>query len=62
MSADIATANDGQQLDLQNLAQSFTYSGSLVSTITVHAGGNTYVQTYTNDGTNVTNISGWIKQ
>lgn len=50
------------QLPLANLAQTFTYSGGFVETISVIYGGVTYVQTFTNDGTNITNISVWAEQ
>jgi hypothetical protein len=53
-------ANDGAMLPLSSLAQQFTYSGTFVSTITVLYQGNTYVQTFLNDGTNITYISGWV--
>lgn len=53
-------ANDGAMLPLSSLAQQFVYSGSFVSTITVIYAGNTYVQTFLNDGTNIIYISGWV--
>ncbi len=55
-------ASDGTQLPLAQLEQSFAYSGDFVSTITVEYVGNTYVQTFTNNGTNITNITGWVLQ
>lgn len=68
MSAETVTADDGTQLDLNSLAQTFTYAGSNVATITVtypskQTGIETdYVQTFTYNGNDVTNISGWIAQ
>ena len=53
-------ASDGAMLPLDSLAQVFTYSGLFIATIVVEYQGNTYTQTFTNNGTNITNISGWI--
>lgn len=53
-------ASDGTQLPLAGLEQVFAYGGGFVATITVVYIGNTYVQTFTNDGTNITEITGWI--
>ena len=53
-------ANDGAMLPLDSLAQQFVYSGSFISTITVQYAGSTYVQTFLNNGTDITYISGWI--
>ena len=53
-------ANDGAMLPLSSLAAQLIYSGSFISTITVIYQGNTYVQTFLNDGTNITYISGWV--
>lgn len=55
-------ADDGVQLPLAQLAQTFAYDGSFVDTITVTYLGNDYVQTFTNDGTNITEITGWVLQ
>ena len=55
-------ANNGTQLPLDSLPMTFAYSGSLVATINVNYQGNTYVQTFTNNGTQITGISGWIVQ
>ena len=52
-------ANDGAMLPLSSLAQQIMYSGDFVSSITVLYAGNTYVQTFLNDGTNIIYISGW---
>lgn len=53
-------ANDGVQLPLSSLAQQFIYSGNFVASITVLYRGNTYQQTFLNDGTDITYISGWV--
>jgi YD repeat-containing protein len=59
----VVTANDGKQFDLDNVEQTFGYDGNgNLTTITVEVAGNTYVQTFTYTGSNLTNISGWIKQ
>lgn len=55
-------ANDGAMLPLESLEQVFAYDGEFVDTITVVYAGKTYVQTFQNDGTNITNISGWVAQ
>jgi len=55
-------ASDGVMLPLDALTQNITYSGSFVSYIQVVYVGNTYQQTFTNNGTNITVISGWVKQ
>jgi hypothetical protein len=68
MSAETVTASDGTQLDLNSLAQTFTYSGANIATITVTYPSlqtgmpRNFVQTFTYSGANVTNISGWIAQ
>ena len=66
--SETVSASDGTQLPLDSLAQTFVRSGSFLSTITVtytsaqtHALRN-FIQTFTNDGTNITAISGWIAQ
>jgi len=62
MSETVTTIPDGVALPLISLPQVFAYDGNFVSTITVTYAGNTYIQTFTNDGTNITDISGWILQ
>lgn len=52
-------ANDGAMLPLDSLAQQLTYSGGFISQIQVQYQGNIYNQTFMNDGTNITYISGW---
>jgi hypothetical protein len=59
-------ANDGTMLPLDSIPLAIIYSGSFVSTITVEYVANStgvksyFVQTFTNNGTNITGISGWI--
>lgn len=53
---------NGQPIPLDSLPQVFTYDGDFVDTITIEYYGNTYIQTFDNDGTNVTTISGWVLQ
>lgn len=67
--SETVTASDGTPLPLDSLAQEFTYTGALIATISVEYPSvqapyalTTYVQTFTYDGTNVTDISGWIAQ
>lgn len=55
-------ADDGVQLPLAQLTQTFAYSGGFLATITVTYLGNNYVQTFTNNGTNITVITGWVLQ
>lgn len=61
----VKTQPDGVDLPLDALEQIFDYSGDFISTITVEyppGSGKTYVQTFTNDGVNITGISGWELQ
>lgn len=58
----IITANNGTQIDLDNVELTFAYSGSFLMTITIVYAGETYVQTFTNNGTNITVISNWVVQ
>ncbi len=55
-------ASDGTQIPLNSVTQTIAYSGIFVSTITIEYAGKTFVQTFTNDGTNITVISNWVKQ
>lgn len=52
----------GVQIPLDSVEQAIAYTGIFVSTITIEYAGEIYIQTFTNDGTNVTNISGWVRQ
>ena len=56
-------ATDGTMLQLDSMTTAIVWSGAFVSTITVTFpnGGASYVQTFTNDGTNITGISRWVK-
>ncbi len=56
-------ATDGTMLQLSSMATTLTWSGDFVQTITVTFpnGGPSYVQTFTNNGTNIIAISQWIK-
>jgi len=62
MSETVITTPNGTPIPLNNLEMDFTYDGDFVETITVEYQGVTYVQTFTNDGTNITNISQWVEQ
>lgn len=53
-------ASDGANLPLDSIAQAFTYSGSFVTEISCFYQGQTYVQTFINDGTNIVYISNWV--
>lgn len=53
---------EGTPIPLDSLPQAFTYSGDFIATCTIQYYGNTYVQTFENNGTNITNISGWVLQ
>lgn len=55
-------ADDGAMIPLSSVAQEIAYDGDFVSTITLVYQNETYVQTFTNDGTHITDISGWVKQ
>jgi hypothetical protein len=67
--SDTVTASNGVQLPLNDLEQTFTYDTSFVATISVmyrgipgQSGLVQYIQTFTNDGTNITGISPWVAQ
>ena len=57
-------ASDGIVIPIDSLAQTMTYNapGGLLDTITVSYAGNTYRQTLAYTGSNVTSMSGWVKQ
>lgn len=55
-------ASDGTLLPLDSLEQTFAYVGDFVETITVEYAAKTFVQTFTNNGTAITAISGWVLQ
>lgn len=56
------TASNGVELQINALEQIFTWDGSIISTITVVYNSITYIQTFSNDGTNITDISQWVAQ
>lgn len=55
-------ASNGVQLPLEDVPISLVFTGDFISTITCVYQGITYIQTYTNNGTNITAISAWIAQ
>jgi len=55
-------ADDGTQIPVYSIAMAFAYVSGNLSTITIQYAGNTYVQTFTYSGADVTNISLWVKQ
>lgn len=61
MSITVAT-NTIPQLPIDDLAKVLTYDGDFIATMSVVYQGVTYVKTYTNDGTNITDISVWEAQ
>lgn len=52
----------GTPLPIGELPVTLAYSGSFISTLTVQYYGNTYVQSFTNNGSKITYISGWVLQ
>jgi len=62
MSETVTPQGGGAQIPLDSLAQTFAYSGNFLSTITIVYSGVTYVQTFTNNGTDITVISEWVPQ
>jgi len=62
MSTSNSVQMGGEKIPLDGLPQTFVYASGFLSTITVEYRGVTYVQTFTNDGTNITNISKWVQQ
>jgi hypothetical protein len=52
-------SSNGVALPIGDLAVTFTYSGSFVATASVVYNGVTYTVTFTNNGTQITNISQW---
>ena len=62
MSAD-AYGSDGKSLDLDSLPQVLNWAAGKLQYVQVTTGdGNTYRQTYTYTGDDVTAISAWVKQ
>ncbi len=62
MSDTITPFGGGVQIPLESLAQTFVYVGNFLSTITIVYNNITYIQTFTNNGTNITAISQWVPQ
>lgn len=60
--AETILSSNGVGLPINNLAVAITYDGSFVSTLTVVYNAITYVQTFLNDGTDITHISQWEPQ
>jgi hypothetical protein len=60
--SDTVTASNGVQLPLGDLEQTFEYDGTFVFTISVNYRDVVYIQSFSNDGTNITDISPWIAQ
>ena len=56
------TGSNGVQIPLDSVPLVFTYDGDFVETISCVYRGLTYIQTFTNDGTNITNISPFMVQ
>ena len=52
-------ASNGVGLPVKDLPVAITYDAAFVETLTVTYNGIDYVQTFTNDGTNITSISRW---
>lgn len=61
MSGTVATSTI-PQLPVDDLAKTLTYDGDFIATMSVVYQGVTYTKTYTNDGTNITDISVWEAQ
>ena len=53
---------NGMQIPIDSCAKTYVYDGEIVETITVEWMDGTYIQTYTNDGTNITSVTGWVLQ
>lgn len=63
MSSIDAMGSDGQSIDLDSAPTTYTYNGDgTVATATVTWAGKTYTQTYTYVASQLTNVSGWVKQ
>lgn len=63
--SEAVAATDGTLLPLASLETTLTYSGNLVTSMSVQYPNNlgvlkTYTQTFTYSGSNVTSISQWI--
>ena len=59
--AQIVTATDGTNLDLDSLPHTFTWSGGvLVQDLVVHPNGNSYAQQMTYSGSVLQTVSAWM--
>jgi len=58
--SDTVQADDGAMLPLASLPTTITWDGFFVATMVVEYQTKTYTQTYTNNGTVITAISGWV--
>jgi len=59
---DVVEADDGILIDPSSLAQTLSYSSGVLQYIEVTAGADTYRQTYTYSGADLTGVSQWEKQ
>lgn len=57
-----ANGHNAMAIPLNDLAQAFAYDGNFLETITVVYQGITFIQTFTNDGVDITNISQFVPQ
>jgi hypothetical protein len=53
---------NGIQIPLDSVEQVFAYTGNFVDTITIEWMDETYVQSFANNGVQITSISGWVRQ
>ncbi len=60
--SDYVTASNGVQLEIAALAKTYVWVGGFLSTQSVTYSGVTYVQTFTNNGTNILTSSMWVAQ
>lgn len=50
------------EIPFGSLEQAFTYDGDFIETVTAVYETVTYIQTFTNNGTKITNITMWVAQ
>jgi hypothetical protein len=60
--SETVVAEGGKLLPIDSLEQTFAYTGSDLTSISVTYAGFTYVQTFTYDAGNLTNVSQWVQQ
>lgn len=60
----LVRASDGNMVDPDSAAHTYTYSGGLIATDSFvdAVTGNTYTKTYTWSGSSMTSESKWVKQ